>query len=327
MPAMLIPAMLNFVSSPRLKKLVFIVGASRSGTTWLQLLLSQSKRIATSQETHLFSGYLKSLGKSWAVHSNDVRTIGLQSLFSDREFIEFKKLISDHVFSTVLRNRDSADIVLEKTPDHVYCWQEILELYPEAHFIHLVRDPRAVVASMRATGAEWRNPWAEAGIVNLSREWMSAVTAGRQLLLATARAREIRYEDIAGGGATWLRDLWAWLGVNESLNTAESAWSELSFNTLSRGTARQSYQPWNTSREPQGMWRKGEIDSWKDELTSQETATVEAICAELMRDYGYALSGTGRPPVRYRMYGAFESNVQKLDKWGRALFRSVRRRL
>lgn len=75
------------------------------------------------------------------------------------------------------------------------------------------------------------------------------------------------------------------------------------------------------------MWRKGEIDSWKDELTSQETATVEAICAELMRDYGYALSGTGRPPVRYRMYGAFESNVQKLDKWGRALFRSVRRRL
>jgi hypothetical protein len=308
-------------------KLVFIVGASRSGTTWLQLLLSQSGQIATSQETHLFSGYLKSLGESWAFHSNDVRSIGLQSLYGKDEFLDLKRLVANHVFSKILAQKPSADIVLEKTPDHVHHWQEILELYPEAHFIHLVRDPRAVVASMRATGAEWKNPWANAGLVNLSRQWIAAVTAGRQLVLTTNRAREIRYEDIAAGGAPWLHDLWTWLGVTESIEVAETAFSELSFEALSGGTGRQTYQPWDTSQEPRGMWRKGGADSWREELAVKEIATVEAICKDKMHDFGYPLTGNGRAPARYRAYSAAESGALQIERGARSIFRNIRNRL
>jgi hypothetical protein len=44
------------------KKLVFVVGSTRSGTTWLHLLLSQSPAIAASvSETELFSQYMRSM--------------------------------------------------------------------------------------------------------------------------------------------------------------------------------------------------------------------------------------------------------------------------
>src|SRR5215469_4920410 len=39
-------------------KYVLIVGCPRSGTSWLQRLLSQHPQVATTQETHLFSEYL-----------------------------------------------------------------------------------------------------------------------------------------------------------------------------------------------------------------------------------------------------------------------------
>jgi hypothetical protein len=42
-------------------KLVFLVGAPRSGTSWLQLLLSASPSIATATETYLFATYTQSL--------------------------------------------------------------------------------------------------------------------------------------------------------------------------------------------------------------------------------------------------------------------------
>src|SRR5947208_10995760 len=44
---------------------VFIVGAQRSGTTWLQRLLASHPAIAGGQESHLFSGYLAPLWQRW----------------------------------------------------------------------------------------------------------------------------------------------------------------------------------------------------------------------------------------------------------------------
>ena len=62
------------------KQIVFLVGGPRSGTTWLQLLLSRSPRIATANETHLFTGYTRSLFSAWNQHQRNVRELGLHHL-------------------------------------------------------------------------------------------------------------------------------------------------------------------------------------------------------------------------------------------------------
>lgn len=47
------------------KQLTFLVGAPRSGTTWIQLLLSRSPLVAAAQETDLFNIYLRPIVDEW----------------------------------------------------------------------------------------------------------------------------------------------------------------------------------------------------------------------------------------------------------------------
>ena len=65
----------------------------------------------------------------------------------------------------------------EKTPNNVLVFAELLNLFPAAHFIYVIRDPRAVVASMlqvgrRAKKAGWTTPaythsvWAAISYIN-----------------------------------------------------------------------------------------------------------------------------------------------------------------
>ena len=305
----------------KLMKLVFIVGAPRSGTTWLQLLLSQSEHISTAQETHLFNEYLVSLEQSWRSHQNDVRSRGLQALYSREQFTALKRGISDDVFRRILGNKKSASIVLEKTPDHVYSWEEILDLYPNAYFIHLVRDPRAVVASMRATGREWKNPWARAGVGGLSKLWSSSVEAAEQISHATRNFRELKYETLS---SNILYETWSWLCLEETPDAAEAAFRACALQNLKTATEGPQFQPWDVQSEPPAMLRKGENDSWTSELSSSEIAIVESICRPLMKKYSYQIIGQNTP-LKYRAYCVAEAIARRSENFARQLFRAARK--
>ena len=67
-----------------------------------------------------------------------------------KNFAPWCASVSGFVFAKIAQSKPSATIVLEKTPNHVNCWREILDVWPQAHFIHIIRDPRSVVASLRA---------------------------------------------------------------------------------------------------------------------------------------------------------------------------------
>lgn len=48
-----------------------------------------------------------------------------------------------------LADRYGCKYMSEKSPMNVLVLSELTELFPEAHFIHVIRDPRAIVSSMR----------------------------------------------------------------------------------------------------------------------------------------------------------------------------------
>jgi hypothetical protein len=48
-------------------------------------------------------------------------------------------------------------ILSEKTPGNVMIFSELMELFPASHFINVVRDPRAIVASMLKVGKRAKN--------------------------------------------------------------------------------------------------------------------------------------------------------------------------
>jgi Sulfotransferase family len=257
------------------KKLVFLVGSPRSGTTWLQLLLSRSPAIATTPETQLFSHYMRSMVAQWNDDRMTGRPIGLTTLLGDEEFRGLLRSTSAFVFAKIAQSKSSATVVLEKTPDHVHCSREILELWPDAHFIHIIRDPRSVAASLRAASRSWASDWASAGAWRNCERWIADVSTGRQIRSATPNYHEVTYEELSVGGPDVVMRLFAGLGIPSSLDECKRYIDECNIENLKRLAV------------PEGFFRSGRTDSWQVELSAWEIALVEHVAGPLMSELGF----------------------------------------
>lgn len=198
------------------RRLIFLVGAPRSGTTWLQLLLSATPEIATVNETQLFSVYTRSLFLGWQQNADLLRKHGFHDFLSPDEWLAATRGFIEVLFSKMLERKPTATIVLEKTPAHVRYWREILSIFPDAHFIHLIRDPRAVVASLIAANRTWAKDWASPRTLDNCATWIDDVTAGREIAKATPNYLEVRYEDLIRNGPETLHSTLTWCGPHVS---------------------------------------------------------------------------------------------------------------
>jgi hypothetical protein len=168
---------------------------------------------------------------------------------------EYLALIRE-LASKVMAHKPGATIVLEKTPNHAMHWCDILAVFRDACFIHIIRDPRAVVASQRAANHFWGVHWASLLIADNSSS-SDCVRAGREIAGAAKSYLEVRYEDLRQDGDRTLKSVFAWCGAEilrehqiDRLRSRET-----------RGAA------WPFNGPPEGFFRKVEIDSWRSDLT------------------------------------------------------------
>ncbi len=268
------------------KKLVFLVGAPRSGTTWLQLLLTRSPSVATAQETHLFDNFMRSMLEQWKHDRDTGARTGLTLLLSEEEFRSLLRGVCAVVFDKIAQSKPSATVVLEKTPNHVYCWREILDLWPDAHFIHIIRDPRSVVASLRVASKSWGRDWASSRIPQNCERWISDVTNGRQMRSATRNYQEVTFEELLSDGPEVLMRLFAGLGVESSLDQCRQYVDECKLENLKAGKLENA--PFNVAKMHPESFRIGTTDSWRTELSKWEIALVERLAGPLMSELGFA---------------------------------------
>ena len=273
---------------PRGTKLIFLVGSPRSGTTWLQLLLSASPAIATSLETHLFSNYIRPLFSAWDRLAEE-RQVGLWSIMSEDEYCNLVQEFASRALAHVLATKPGASILLEKTPAHVLYSHDILKLFPDAHFIHIIRDPRAVVSSWRAGSRTWGREMLSPLLSHACRSWIRCVTAGREIPAATPNYLEVRYEDLKQGGVRTLRSVFDWCGVE--LSDAEVA-GILREYEIDRVRGPEASGLTGELVGHQSGFRKGEIESWRSDLTRREVIVVEHMAGKLMDELGYARAAT-----------------------------------
>jgi hypothetical protein len=307
-------------------KLIFLVGAPRSGTTWLQLLLSASPDVATANETHLFSSFFQSLFKSWKTFEGaPARAIGLNQLMSEDIYLEIVREFASKILAKILSQKPGASIILEKTPDHIMFWRDILVLFPTASFLHLIRDPRAVVASLCAASEGWGADWASPSAAENAALWNMYVRAGREIATATPNYYEIRYEQLNRDGVHALRDVFSWCGLEISKARSGEILSNFAIDKLRTGDANDV--PWSLSTEPREFYRKGATDGWKADLTRREVRAVERIAQELMVDLCYDMtSGASRTWFQYvaKVNLSLLARVcrglgWRLQRWGDAL--------
>lgn len=297
----------------------FVVGCPRSGTTWVQLLLSRHPQVATAPETQIFAYYLEHFRRQWRVeHEGSGRKhqgrAGLSRLLGEEEFDELCRVTAGYVLDRIAQGNPDAKIVLEKSPRHALHAAWIHGLFPEARFLHVLRDPRDTSVSIRAAARSWGGTWAPRGVVGAARLWVENVASARGAQLDSESYRELRYEDLQAATVDELGALFEWLELTTSRDQCRVIVEACGLEKLREadGTA----LPLPGERSPGGFFRRGSVGGWRDELARNEVEVVERICGSLMAQTGYQreTAAGGRMAVaRIALHDALERTRAALD--------------
>lgn len=180
----------------------FILGCARSGTTLLRNILCLHPRLECPQETHLFrwaepfgtpdfdNNYKRS--ELFTRHRQEDR-IAHFAFHYNRKYQATRKGMMSWYGNEYLRQRGNPEgRWFEKTPQHVYNLLLLSEAYPEAKFVHLVRNPLNVVVSLMK--GEVMPALELRGAINYWRE--AAMILSQYRKLAPQRLLELHYEDL-----------------------------------------------------------------------------------------------------------------------------------
>jgi hypothetical protein len=279
--------------------LIFIVGSSRSGTTWLQRLLASHPQVHTGQESYIFE-YLAPPLRMWRRHTTTNRAgsrggVGLPCYFYEDEFMLALHQHMLNLMQPMLRQLSEGDFFLEKSPAHAQFIPEILELLPESRIIHMLRDARDVTASMLAANESWGSRWAPRHAFRAARKWEKYVRAVRdaQSHVPEGQFIEVRYEDLSAAPAETMRRLATFLNLEWSETDLLQA---LDANTAENmraggGTKIPMHGEFTTAsgavEEPKDFVRKARPQAWKEDLSFIDKAQVWIVARQMMAETGY----------------------------------------
>jgi len=314
---------------------VFIVGSGRSGTTWLHMMLGSNERIATGQESQLFHKYLRGLYEQWQrelsyPESDKLRKHGISSYISEEQFIEYVRDFATSIFDNVLTAKPGATLFLEKSPNNSFNVDLICKCFPDARFIHVLRDCRDVVASMLAAKKGWGGRWAPRSAHDAAAEWVSAVTESMRLAEIAEKYIEVRYETLLSEGCAELRRVFEFLDLECSESEAEDVYQRFAFDKLKKneysrdvflnpGVAKASGT--RDLPEPKGFFRKGIAGGWKTSLSDAQVEEIYWAAGELMHELGYidSPSRPARMPGSVRRQQLLAKTKQKVSALGAKL--------
>jgi hypothetical protein len=248
--------------------MIFNVGARRSGTHWLQRIVTAHPEVAgVPSETHLFSHGIAPL---FELFQHSLRS----STTTGRVYVERAAALDGA--------RDLCDAVLggfvepgvprlaERTPLHAQHLELIAEIYPDAQFIHIIRDGRDVARSIVAQA------WGPSEIREAAAEWRSAIVAAREARLPPSRYREVRYERLVAEPGPIARELYSWLGLRTDEDVLVAAADEASV-------------PANLGSDPSGV----AVEKWREAYSDADLQDFYDVAGDLLEELGYTRDGSG----------------------------------
>jgi hypothetical protein len=218
-------------------RLIVIVGAPRSGTTWLEELFMAHPRVGgiAATETWLFEQLSDLWANPWLAACVDRGALGAAC-----------RRYGDALFAAALRRHaPRADFFVEKSPVHSMRIPQIAASYPDAWFVHIVRDGRDVARSASQV------PFFQlARPADGARMWMDFVGGVRVGATAVTRFREIRYERLFADPGAVMRELFTWVGLGSdgTVDAAVQARSVRRVSTHARGATQVGPESWRGLR-------------------------------------------------------------------------------
>ena len=277
-------------------RLIFLVGAPRSGTTWLQALIASHPCVSTGPETHFFEAIAPLVD---FYQKPSPRPDGLKEYLSEEEFWNEIANLFHRTVSNVPPPERKPYFFLEKTPQHVFHIDIILRCFQEAYFIHLIRDPRDVVASILRAAKTWGKGWFPDSATIAAELWKHSVVEAKKIsqkIKDPKRFFELRYEDLKADTPGKLAAIFDWLGLKYDNVLLQNIIIQ---NELKKVKEKGQFpavkfpKKSGTITEPKEFFGAGKRD--KKYLSLLQKLQVEHICADLLVSIGYEKRSPSRP--------------------------------
>jgi hypothetical protein len=283
---------------------IFVVGCPRSGTTLLQLMLHAHPRIAIPPETrfllplyddrHAFGDLRVAANRRELARSIVTdKTAKFDDLGLDPDSIVEEIVGGPPTLGTALgivfrsyAHRFGKPRWGDKRPAYIRRLDVLTRLFPDAQIVHLIRDGRDCVASLKEM------PWYKLDTFHAASTWVSAMDAGQRAArrLGPASYYEMRYERLVSDPETELAGLCTFLG--EEYDPAMTRPYQLA------KVAVPARKKWHA--RTYGSLDPNRVGSWAHRLDPWEIALCESVMGGRLADRGYERADAPRPPVTHR---------------------------
>lgn len=250
----------------------FVIGAPRSGTTFLVQVLDRHPEIFLTNETRVFT-YL-----------NRILRLGRRDSFMLQQKREtWLDVLEEHLPRVVEAFYQRLGVEGDqrwgdKFPHYAdpkmdpECLDLIDRLFPESQFVHIYRDGRDVVASLVRKG--WNDLEGSCDV------WRRHLFHARRFgySLGLSRYLEIRYEDMVADPQRVTSELWRFLRISES-------------EQVEKFLAEQERSRTPFSKPMSAEEALGQSSSWTEKFSARELEIVESLVGDALVEFGYEPPG------------------------------------
>lgn len=276
----------------------FIIGAPRSGTTLLRLMLDSHPELAIPPETHFIPSILqiKTINDFFRIITNYCSWTDF-CLSRDIFFGQLQALrpfnLGDGLrcFYELYSKRFGKERYGDKTPIYYAHMLDIQSILPEARFIHLIRDGRDVILSLR-------NVWFAPGndVETLATYWLRIITEAQRQGSLCKYYLEVKYENLVTMTTDVLRDICKFIelpyhhSMENYQHTSHSRLNELNDlydnkgNLIVSKQRRLSLHAFTRQRPDSSR-----IGQWRREMTKREVNRFLDIAGTKLYELGYSI--------------------------------------
>lgn len=263
-----------------MNKQIFILGAPRSGTTFLATLLKKTEYGAPF-ETHFITKYFKKLANYSNINEYKNYQNLLQDILNERAVKQWKLNIDYEKFFEELGPKFTYSQLVnkiclkasqqkgfnswgDKTPDYLADIDILCELFPDAKFIYIIRDGRDVTLSLL------EKDWGPNNIYSCAKYWVSLNRDSPSLnnLRSTHNLYQLKYEDLLDNVEFHIKEIYSFL--NQKYDDSEL-------------------------QELASKVKPGNYNKWKKRMTPMQINTFDRIASKTLKRFNYEQSTEESP--------------------------------
>jgi hypothetical protein len=273
------------------ENLIFIISQPRSGSTFLQKIISNNSKVATSSEPWILFPFALFYRPDLHSASFDGQTAhsALEEFltkFNAKE--DLKDSLKSIILSLYEKAMGDSKYFLDKTPRYYEILPQLVNWFPKAHFLVLKRNPLAVLASMIDTWSGGKLNYKE--LIRFERDFMIAPTLIQNFCSDHQRLNnfyEVKYESLVKNPEYEVRKIYRWLGIDFNLDA-------LQFGRNTKVTGKFGDDVYKSDRD--SMYKEIPIemsaDKWMEKLNRRSLKSFLSgyywfLGEEFMKNYGY----------------------------------------